>query len=341
MVCNFSVDNFIINNTRSLRNDTDYVTISVTVGNNAAITKTQAMGDVGDGNHAVGLAVAANIPTDVPTPVVFSYVIMNNGNSNHAAVQKGVETTLAQLGKEGAAAVAKEIAQPIGQAVGATIGASIGTAVVPLVGTAIGALAGWLTSEIGGILFANCDGIVATAIRAFVSTDLLAGTNNGAVIRESVSHPGTDSATGCGANSRYIANTSITSTAVITPVFDLNGKYSAGGAPGPVIHLSGNIITVDMSAYHRPTASGVLITPTHAQITFTDDKTVPNGRYDVLLTAPNTLLFQQNKSTWQKTARLVGTLLTSIPAEVVATETEKAKLSIAAQPAQSAAGASS
>jgi hypothetical protein len=300
MVCNFSLDNFIISNTRSLRNDTDYVTISVTVGNNAAITKTQAMGDVGNGTHAVGLAVAANIPTDVPTPVVFSYVIMNNGNSNHAAVQKGVEATLAQLGKEGAAAVAKEIAQPIGNAIGATIGASIGTAVVPIVGTALGALAGWLTSEIGGVLFANCDGIVATAIRAFVSTDLLAKTNNGGTIREGVEHSGTDSASGCGANSKYATNTTISSTAAITPVFDLNGRYNAGGVPGPIVHLSGNVITVDMSAYHRPNATGTLILPTYGHLTFTDDKTVPNGTYDVYFTAPKTIMFQQNKSTWLK-----------------------------------------
>jgi hypothetical protein len=341
MICNFSLDNFIISNTRSKSNDTDYVTVSVTVGNNAAITKTQAMGDVGDGTHAVGLAVSANIPTDVPTPVVFSYVIMNNGNGNHAEVQKGVEAALAQLGKEGAAALAKEIAQPIGSAVGAAIGASIGTAVVPLVGTALGALAGWLTSEIGGVLFANCDGIVATGIRAFVSADLLARTNNGGNIREGVQHPGTDSATGCGANSQYATNTTITSMAAITPVFDLNGKYTAGGAPGPIIHLSGNIISVDMSAYHRPSATGTLILPTYGRITFPDDKSVPNGTYDVYFTAPNTVAFQQNKSTWQKTANLEGTLVMSIPANVIAAETETAKASLVAHPPGQASRASS
>lgn len=321
MVCNFSLDNFIISNPRSLHTDTDYVTVSVTVGNNAAITKTQAMGDLGDGTHAVGLAVSANIPTDVPTPVVFSYVIMNNGNSDHAAVQKGVEAALASLGKAGAQAVAKQIAQPIGQAIGATIGASIGTAVVPIIGTGIGALAGWLTGEIGSVLFANCDGVVATGIRAFVSTDLLAETNNGATIREGVKHPGTNSPDGCGANSSYATNTTISSLAVIMPVFDLNGKYSAGGVPGPLVHLSGNVITVDMSAYHRPNAVGTLVLPTYGHITFTDDKTVPNGTYDVNFTAPNTITFQQNKSTWQKSANLAGSLIESIPAEAMSTQT--------------------
>jgi hypothetical protein len=332
MVCNFSLDNFIISNTRSLRNDTDYVTVSVTVGNNAAVTKTQAMGDVGDGTHAVGLAVSANIPTEVPTPVVFSYVIVNNGNSDHAAVQKGIEATLAALGKAGAQAVAKEIAQPIGDAIGATIGASIGTAVIPIVGTATGALAGWLTSEIGSVLFAPCDGVVATGIRAFVSTDLLAETSNGGTIREGVKHPGTDSATGCGANSAYATNTTISSAAAISSVFDLNGKYSAGGLPGPIVHLSGNVITVDMSAYHRPNATGTLVLP---------DKTVPNGTYDVYFTPPNTIMFQQNKSKWQKIANPAGSLIESISAEVISTQTAIAEKSIAGLPAESVSAASS
>jgi hypothetical protein len=76
-------------------------------------------------------------------------------------------------------------------------------------------------------------------------------------------------------------------------VFDLNGKYSAGGVPGPIVHLSGNVITVDMSAYHRPNATGTLVLP---------DKAVPNGTYDVYFTPPNTIMFQQNKSKWQKIA---------------------------------------
>jgi hypothetical protein len=306
MVTNFSLDNFIIENTRSLRKDTDYCTVSVTVGNNPAVTKTQAMGDVDNGTHAVGLAVAANIPTDVPTPVVFSYVILNNGNSDHAAVQKGIESALSTIGQQGAKAVASQIAQPIGEAVGAALGASLGTAVVPLVGTAIGALAGYVVGKVGGILFANCDGVVAAGVTAFVSTDLMNRTVNGKTIRTGVQHPGTDSATGCGANSKYATNTTISTIAVIVPNFDLNGKYSAGGAPGPIIHVSGDAITVDMSAYHRPTAAGTLVDGNTAHITFPDDKT-----YTVAIVAPNTLRFSNN-TTWTKIAAFQGTLLTPI-----------------------------
>jgi hypothetical protein len=308
MVTNFSLDNFIIENTRSLRKDTDYCTVSVTVGNNPAVTKTQAMGDVDNGTHAVGLAVSANIPTDVPTdvptPVVFSYVIMNNGNSDHAAVQKGIESALSTIGQQGAKAVASQIAQPIGEAVGAALGASLGTAVVPLVGTALGALAGYIVGRVGSILFANCDGVVAAGVTAFVSTDLMNRTLNGKTIRTGVQHPGTDSPTGCGANSKYATNTTISTIAVIVPNFDLNGKYSAGGVPGPVIHVSGNALSVDMSAYHRPTAVGTLVDGSTAHITFPDDKT-----YTVAIVAPNTLRFSNN-TTWTKIAAFQGTLLT-------------------------------
>jgi hypothetical protein len=318
MVCTFGLDNFIINNPRSLGKDTDYCTVSVTVGNNAPVTKTQAVGDVGDGTHALNLAVQVNIPDNVPTPVVFSYLIVNNGHGNHADVQKGIEASLALIGKEGAQAIAKQIAQPIGDAVGTAIGASIGTAVVPLVGTALGAIAGFVVGEIGGLLFANCDGTVAAGVRAFVSGDLLSKTASGHTIREGVDHPGTDSPSGCGANSKYATNTTISSFATITPNFDINGKYTAGGAPGPIVHLSGNSISVDMSAYHRPTATGTLITNATAQITFSDDKTVPNGTYTVAIIAPGTLKFQQNNSTWVKSANLFGTLLMSIPAAPIA-----------------------
>ena len=71
MNANFSLDSFRITDTRALHNDTDFVTISVTVGTNDAITATRAMGDVNNGIHPVGLGVAAVIPQDVDVPVVF------------------------------------------------------------------------------------------------------------------------------------------------------------------------------------------------------------------------------------------------------------------------------
>ena len=312
MTGNFSLDNIIISNPRSLRTDTDYATITVTVGNAEPVSKTQALGDLGDGTHNVGLALQVDIP-DTPTPIVFAYAVVNNGHADEALIQKGTEAALAYLTKTGANLIAKQIGQPIGDALGSALGASIGTAVVPLVGTAIGALAGLITSYVGGILFADCDGTVATGVRAYVSTDLLNLTVSGKTIRDGVSHPGTDSPQGCGANSKYATNTTISSFAAIKPAFDINGHYSAGGQAGPIVSTAGNTIAIDMSAYKRPNASGVLLNPTTAHLVFTDDKTQPGGAYTVTIEPPATLYFQGNKSTWVKTANLATPLSIRLP----------------------------
>src|SRR4051794_12980690 len=116
MITNFSLDNFRITDTRSRHEDTDFVTVSITVGNKPAVTKTQSVGDVNNGTHAVGLGVSAEIPTDVAVPVVFSYVILNNGHGDHAAVQRGVEAALSALGSQAAKAATTAAGGAIGAA---------------------------------------------------------------------------------------------------------------------------------------------------------------------------------------------------------------------------------
>ena len=54
MIANFSLDSFRITDTRSRHNDTDYATVSITVGSNPAVTKTVRVGDVNNGTHNVG-----------------------------------------------------------------------------------------------------------------------------------------------------------------------------------------------------------------------------------------------------------------------------------------------
>jgi hypothetical protein len=290
MITNFSLDNFRITDTRSRHEDTDFVTVSITVGNKPAVTKTQSVGDVNNGTHAVGLGVSAEIPTDVAVPVVFSYVILNNGHGDHAAVQRGVEAALSALGSQ----AAKAATTAAGGAIGAALGASLGTAAVPLVGTAIGALAGWVVGAVGGVLFANCDGVVATGIHVFSSTQLIQNTAAGHKITETVEHPGTDSATGCGGNSRYFTTTTISTVATTRTLIDLNGKWASGGAPGPVISVNGGAIAVDMSAYHRPAAHGSVLDSSDISVSFPDDKT-----YIGKLQPPNTIHWSNN-SAWTK-----------------------------------------
>lgn len=289
MITNFSLDNFRITDTRARHNDTDYVTISVTVGTNDAITKTQKMGDVNNGTHPVGLGVGAVIPEDVDVPVVFNYVILNNGHGDPTKVQQGTEAALKTIGTQ----AAKAAATATGAALGEALGAAIGSAAVPLLGTAIGALAGWCVTKLGSVLFADCDGVVAVGVIVSSSKQLIQNTAGGQKITETVEHPGTKSAPGCGANSHYFTTTTISTLASSNTLVDLNGKWASGGVPGPVISVNGNSIAVDMSAYHRPSAQGSIVDNTTITVTFPDDKT-----YSGKLT-PNTITWSNN-STWTK-----------------------------------------
>lgn len=48
------------------------------------------------------------------------------------------------------------------------------------------------------------------------------------------------------------------------------GQWRYGGVPGPIVRQEGRHLTIDMSAYRRPTAWGTLITPNQARVTFPD-----------------------------------------------------------------------
>ncbi|WHM40791.1 PASTA domain-containing protein [Streptomyces sp. BPTC-684] len=83
--------------------------------------------------------------------------------------------------------------------------------------------------------------------------------------------------------------------AAATPlVFDVNGTFTDGGSARPVISDVNDILTVDMSSQHRPTATGVVINSDTILVTFPDDAT-----YTAKLQAPNTIRWS-NGSTWQK-----------------------------------------
>ena len=58
--------------------------------------------------------------------------------------------------------------------------------------------------------------------------------------------------------------------AICSPV---NGQWYFMGKPGPVITQSGERLSVDMSAYGRPTATGRFLSPNRIQVTFPDDAT--------------------------------------------------------------------
>jgi hypothetical protein len=177
MPYSFAMDSFQITDTRSLHDDTDYVSISLAVGSAAPVTKVKAMGDLNNGTFKPDLSVD-NVIVDPNTPIVFNYTIVNNGHSSQAKVEQALQQAGTQLAQKAAEAASKAV----GAEIGSLLGASIGNAAVPVVGTALGALAGWLVGEVGTILFANCDGPVAAGVHVFTGAELASMTAGGKAV---------------------------------------------------------------------------------------------------------------------------------------------------------------
>jgi hypothetical protein len=313
-VANFSFADMIILGTRSVFTDTDYITISVAVGDAPAISKTLAMGSLSPGNYPVDLSIQVDMPETPPTAVSFAWSVVNKGDADEAALQKGVEKALSALVKTSVTTFSKDISQPIGAALGAAIGAAIGTAAISLTGSAIVALAGYVISQVLGIVFADCDGTITTGLRVYTNTQILGGTMSGSdFIRDIVLDFGTDSPTGCGANSEYQTTTVITSFPRIVPTFDINGHYTVNGQPGPIIATSGNSIAIDMSFSGRPNATGTILNSNAAQFVFTDDKSVLNGTYTVQIDPPATLYFVESKLSWTKASGITTPVSITLP----------------------------
>ncbi|HLY78080.1 MAG TPA: alkaline phosphatase family protein, partial [Caulobacteraceae bacterium] len=283
----FTMDSFGISNTRSLHNDTDYVFLSAAVGANAPVFVQKSMGDVNNGNHSVGLSLEVDIPDD-DTPVVFSYLIMNSGHQGDNTRQKAAQAALTT--------VAKEIIAHKAITVGAI---AVGAILVPLVVSALAAIAGVLAVvEVGLLLFADCDGLVAAGAIPFTGADLIRRTSAGQRISNNTDHPGIDSPDGCGSNSHYTTACTITTSPATQTVLDLSGAWAVGGVAGPFISVTGNSLSIDMSALHRPTATGSVLSSTEIQVHFPDDKT-----YTATLQAPNVIRWSNN-STWTKVAAI-------------------------------------
>jgi hypothetical protein len=282
MNISFSLDSIRITETRALHNDTDFVSVSITVGANPAITQTRAMGDLNNGTYQVSLGVSADIPAD-DTQVIFTYTIVNNGHTDQSTFEKAVSAALTALGAAGAKAGATEL------------GSILGTATVPFVGSALGALSGWLVGELTSVIFADCDGPVAIGVHIYTGNQLIQTLGASQKIAETnVQHLGSNSSLGCGANSVYFTTDTISAT--IATEINLNGQWAIGGVPGPVIAVNGNTFTVDMSAYKRPTALGAIVNSSNISVDFPDDKT-----YSGTLKSPNTIEWSNN-STWTNVA---------------------------------------
>ena len=172
---------------------------------------------------------------------------------------------------------------------------TIGAVLVPFFGSALVAVTAILAvAELGSLLFADCDGVVASGILPFTCSQLIKRTTSGQKITETAEHNGSNSPAGCGSNSRYSTTATVETAPSIQTVIDLKGEWASGGVAGPFISVTGNSISIDMSALHRPTASGSIVNSAHISVNFPGDKT-----YTGILEAPNVIKWSNN-TTWTK-----------------------------------------
>jgi hypothetical protein len=86
--CVFRLDKFHIDTTRAIHNDTDHVAFAVKVGDQMFGPLIKNMGDVNNGDHAVGLEFGPIQITSTGVPVIFNYQILNSGHQDQADIDK-------------------------------------------------------------------------------------------------------------------------------------------------------------------------------------------------------------------------------------------------------------
>ena len=183
------IDSIHIVDTRSLHEDTDYLSFTLLIEeenvHSAPQTQVKSMGNINSGTHAVNLAFE-NLSIVNPTDhLIFNYLIVNSQGDRVT-----VETTLETVGTQ---LVTTELSE-LGWVPEASAMVEYGP---------------WLSQNLQGIFYPRCDGVVAVETNFFYLSDLLTSTASGR-FSHSTKHNGSDSATLCGSNSDYIVNWHIT-----------------------------------------------------------------------------------------------------------------------------------
>ena len=206
----FSVDLVKVDTTRSLNADTDTAQATLTVGNSPAATATQWIDAIG-GTHPkewqTNLLRFGPVTVELADSVVFNYQIVNKGDPNPNVVDSAMTAAGKKLADYAVQSISKSLLSGLTEIESVEIGTV--SSAVPVVGPLLGILAGWLVSELTSIVFADCDGPVALEQVVLLGRDLCRNTAAGPY-RTTTTHPGTDSNTGCGANSVYEVSWSIT-----------------------------------------------------------------------------------------------------------------------------------
>jgi hypothetical protein len=182
----FSVDYVKVDTARSFDHDTDTCQMSVAPGNWPTQSLTQSTGDIGGTNFSVSQTNLLNLelPVEMCEPVTLNYIVINNGNADQVTLDTIIVTAGSALLSAG---------------VKAASGSSI-----------LGTVAGFLLTKLGSFLFQDCDGIVAVEQVEFSGRELRLKTVAHELDQIVTDHAGTDSPTGCGANSEYEVTWSMT-----------------------------------------------------------------------------------------------------------------------------------
>jgi hypothetical protein len=206
----FTLERFIIHNTRSAHEDTDYVSFTLAIGDGAPQTQFRSMGDLNNGTYDVGLSFGPAMLTRFET-AVFNYIIVNAGNIDPGSVEKILENAGANLAKEGVQ-VGKQalFSGNDGWWVGAEAGMKIGEQFgPPIYGPLMTGLVGFVSGLLGFPAFADCDGPVAVEQAGFTGEQIWTKTGLTNPFAWNIPQPGIDSPAGCGSNSVYETRWSI------------------------------------------------------------------------------------------------------------------------------------
>jgi hypothetical protein len=203
----FTVDNFVITETRSRHEDTDFVSCTLQM-ENADGTKaasrniSKSMGNLNNGTYVVDLTFA-NVLVSPGQTVLWNYSIANAGSAPTSKVVSGLES----VGNAIIGAVVKGAIPAGGAAKAATAAAAAtGVSLLSLGGTVAVAVAAVFATSLEGLLTADCDGPVAAEALSVTYDQLIAMTTVEPFYRCTTQHPGKKSPAGCGENSDYWVN---------------------------------------------------------------------------------------------------------------------------------------
>jgi hypothetical protein len=229
----FNLDFFQTTETRSLHEDTDYVSFTLAV-NGVSTTLVKSMGDLNNGVHTVNLSFN-NISVNPSDSVVLNYLILNAGQVLRVDVEEAMESAAAKLLVDGP-------------------GLNL-----PQLSSSLKVLADWLTTNLP---FVNppgsgCDGCVAAEQDTFTGTDLAARTANGR-FSQSTTHPGISSRIGCGGNSVYIVNWHMIDLSVSS--IAVPGVFEFSQADAKTAVEAAGLVALFETPASKPTAQATQVT---------------------------------------------------------------------------------